>query len=100
MGTENSLFLLFATYFCRNKLKNVIKEAIVRQSSNRRATMSRYNGDESETLEFKEAYTDTICKEIVSFLNANGGDIVLGVDNDGNIVGIKKMAMFYQSVDF
>ena len=53
--------------------------------------MSKYNGNESETLEFKENYTDTICKEIVSFLNANGGDIVLGVDNDGNIVGIRRI---------
>ena len=53
--------------------------------------MSKYNGIESETLEFKAAYTETICKEIVSFLNANGGDIVLGVDNDGNIVGISKL---------
>ena len=48
--------------------------------------MSKFNRNESETLEFKETYTDTICKEIVSFLNANGGDIVLGVDNDGNPV--------------
>jgi predicted HTH transcriptional regulator len=53
--------------------------------------MSKFNRNESETLEFKETYTDTICKEIVSFLNANGGDIVLGVDNDGNIVGVKKI---------
>ncbi len=53
--------------------------------------MSKYNGDESETLEFKEAYTDTMCKEIVSFLNANGGDIVLGTKNDGTIVGIRKV---------
>ena len=26
---------------------------------------------ESETLELKEKYTDVICKEIVSFLNAS-----------------------------
>ena len=53
--------------------------------------MGKYNGVESEALEFKAAYTDSICREIVSFLNAEGGDIVLGVDNDGNIVGVSKL---------
>ena len=34
---------------------------------------------ESETLELKEKYTDTITKEIVSFLNGTGGTILIGV---------------------
>lgn len=34
---------------------------------------------ESESLELKEKYTESICKEIVSFLNASGGTIVIGV---------------------
>ena len=34
---------------------------------------------ESETLELKEKYTDTIAKEIVSFLNSTGGTIIIGV---------------------
>ncbi len=33
---------------------------------------------ESETLELKEKYTDVIVKEIVSFLNGNGGSILKG----------------------
>ena len=39
--------------------------------------MSKYI--ESETLELKEKYTDTIAKEIVSFLNSDGGKILIGV---------------------
>ena len=32
--------------------------------------MGKYAESESESLEFKREYSDTICKEIVSFLNA------------------------------
>lgn len=46
---------------------------------------------ESETLELKEKYTDAICKEIVSFLNASGGTIIIGVKDDGTIVGAQKI---------
>lgn len=28
--------------------------------------------------------------DIVAFLNSDGGDIVIGVDDDGNILGITK----------
>jgi len=42
---------------------------------------------ESEILELKEKYTDSIAKEIVSFLNANGGTLLIGVRDDGVVVG-------------
>ena len=51
--------------------------------------MSKYI--ESEIIELKSKYSDTICKEIVSFLNANGGQILIGVDNDGNVIGVDKV---------
>ena len=53
--------------------------------------MAKYAETETETLEFKRSFSDTICREIVSFLNANGGDIVLGVADDGTIVGLNKI---------
>ena len=43
---------------------------------------------ESETLELKERYTDVICKEIVSFLNSSGGTIIIGVKDDGTVLGV------------
>ena len=46
---------------------------------------------ESEQLELKEKYTEVICKEIVSFLNASGGVIVIGVKDDGTIIGVDKV---------
>lgn len=45
---------------------------------------------ESETLELKEKYTDTITKEIVSFLNSNGGTILIGIKDNGTVIGIEK----------
>ncbi len=34
---------------------------------------------ESETIELKERFTDAICREIVAFLNSDGGQIIIGV---------------------
>ena len=46
---------------------------------------------ESETLELKEKYTDTIAKEIVSFLNSSGGTILIGVKDNGVVIGVDKI---------
>lgn len=46
--------------------------------------MSKYL--ESEKVELKSRY-----KEIVAFLNSDGGQIIIGVDDDGNVVGIDKI---------
>lgn len=43
---------------------------------------------ESNLVELKQKYSNTICKEIVSFLNAEGGNIYIGVKDDGEIVGV------------
>ena len=51
--------------------------------------MSQYV--ESEKVELKAKYTDTICKEIVSFLNADGGQVIIGVDDNGNVIGVDKI---------
>ncbi|HHU53405.1 MAG TPA: HTH domain-containing protein [Clostridiaceae bacterium] len=46
---------------------------------------------ESDTLELKEKYTDSIVREIVSFLNASGGTILIGVKDNGEVVGVNKV---------
>lgn len=46
---------------------------------------------ESEKLELKEKYTDTITKEIISFLNSAGGTILIGIKDDGTVVGVDKI---------
>ncbi len=43
---------------------------------------------ESETVELKEIVVEDIKKEIVAFANCNGGKIIVGISDAGNIVGI------------
>ena len=44
---------------------------------------------ESETLELKRELTSDISKEIVALCNTRGGQVILGVDDDGIVIGIK-----------
>ena len=46
-------------------------------------------GIENSTTEFKRQLNDALEKEVVAFLNsAKGGDIYIGVDDDGDVVGV------------
>ena len=53
---------------------------------------------ESETLELKEKYTDTIAKEIVSFLNSDGGTILIGVKDNGIVIGVDKIDEVFRKI--
>ncbi|MBQ9345142.1 MAG: putative DNA binding domain-containing protein [Kiritimatiellae bacterium] len=44
---------------------------------------------ESEHLEFKREYSETIRNTVVAFANGTGGTILVGVDDDGTTVGLK-----------
>ena len=46
---------------------------------------------ESETVEFKEKVNETLPKEIVAFLNTDGGSIYIGVKDDGSIIGVSNV---------
>ena len=47
------------------------------------------NKAESQSVEFKESWRDENLKSLCAFANTEGGRLVVGVDNDGNTVGIK-----------
>jgi len=46
---------------------------------------------ENESLEFKRKanFPEKIVKEIVAFANTNGGNLLIGVDDNGEVTGIK-----------
>ena len=46
---------------------------------------------ETEKTELKQKLTDSIPKEIVAFLNTDGGTIYIGVNDDGSVCGIEKL---------
>lgn len=43
---------------------------------------------ETENIEFKLEFTEEIYKEIIAFANTDGGVLYIGIDNDGNAVGL------------
>ena len=45
---------------------------------------------ESEILEFKSEIVNDICKEIVAFANTRGGELLIGVADDGTVVGVSE----------
>lgn len=48
------------------------------------------NLKESEKIEFKEKFGESLTKEIVAFLNTDGGTIYIGIADNGEVVGIKE----------
>lgn len=50
---------------------------------------------ESERVEYKSQLVDDIYKEIIAFANTDGGVIYVGVDDQGNVVGIEQVDETY-----
>lgn len=50
---------------------------------------------ESERIEYKSQLTDDIYKEVIAFANTEGGVIYIGVDDQGNAVGIENVDESY-----
>ncbi len=46
---------------------------------------------ENETTELKEIYTIDIKKEVVAFLNTNGGIIYIGISDNGELIGLDEV---------
>ncbi len=43
---------------------------------------------ETENIEFKSQFTEEIYKEVIAFANTDGGIVYVGIDNEGNAVGL------------
>lgn len=43
---------------------------------------------ETENIEFKSGFTEEIYKEVIAFANTDGGVLYMGIDNNGNAVGL------------
>lgn len=50
---------------------------------------------ESERIEYKTLMIDDIYKEVIAFANTDGGVIYIGVDDEGNLVGIDNVDETY-----
>ncbi len=50
---------------------------------------------ETENIEFKSELTDDLYQEVIAFANTDGGIIYIGIDNNGNAVGIENIDETY-----
>lgn len=50
---------------------------------------------ESERMEYKRQMTDDIYKEVIAFVNTDGGVIYIGIDDQGNVTGIDNIDETY-----
>ena len=56
-------------------------------------------GQENSTTEFKRQLSDALEKEVVAFLNsAKGGDLYIGVDDDGEVLGVSDVDAQMQAI--
>ena len=51
---------------------------------------------ETRILEFKETITNTFLKTVSAFSNYNGGTILFGVDDNGNVKGLQDQTICEQ----
>ncbi len=43
---------------------------------------------ETDRIEYKRQFVNDLNKEIIAFANTKGGEILIGIDNDGSVVGL------------
>ncbi len=53
---------------------------------------------ESNKIEFKVKFTDQLVKELVAFLNTNGGQIFIGINDRGEVIGANEIDRTLRSI--
>lgn len=53
---------------------------------------------ESQNIEYKESWRDEYLKWVCGFANAQGGTIYIGIDDAGNVVGVKNVKKLLEDI--
>lgn len=53
---------------------------------------------ESQNIEYKESWRDEYLKWVCGFANAQGGTIYIGIDDAGNVVGVKNVKKLMEDI--
>ncbi|MDA0330975.1 MAG: putative DNA binding domain-containing protein [Bacteroidetes bacterium] len=99
---SKEIFKTSKSYF--NKLSEITKEDKIKKI---------IQSGETKTIEFKETFSfnkhtnekradyliKSTCKNIVGFINTDGGNLFIGVNDDGQIIGIEEELQKHKSVD-
>ena len=59
----------------------------------------KYNRFEGSRLEFKEKHTPTMLKTVSAFANYEGGTIIVGISDDGEIIGVEESKKIRESIE-
>ena len=54
--------------------------------------------NESQNIEFKQTWKDEYLKTICAFANTDGGKLYIGVDDDGNIIGVEDTILLVETL--
>ena len=50
---------------------------------------------ETETIEFKKMFGNDLNKEVIAFANTNGGEIYIGLNDDGSVEGLSNISSMF-----
>ncbi len=53
---------------------------------------------ETQNIEYKSSWRDEHLKVIVAFANKDGGELIIGVDDNGNPIGVKKAKKLLEDI--
>ena len=53
---------------------------------------------ETQNIEYKPSWRDEYLKVIVAFANADGGELIIGVDDNGNPIGVEKSKKLLEDI--
>jgi len=53
---------------------------------------------ETENIEYKPSWRDEYLKVIVAFANKDGGELIIGVDDNGNPIGVRKSKKLLEDI--
>lgn len=53
---------------------------------------------ETENIEFKSQFTPEIYKEVIAFANTDGGIIYVGIDDNGQVIGLENVDEEYTKI--
>jgi ATP-dependent DNA helicase RecG len=56
------------------------------------------NYKETVQIELKAELNESVKKEIIAFANTDGGKIYIGIDDDGNVIGLKNAKQDLESI--
>jgi predicted HTH transcriptional regulator len=82
--------MFFDFYRCASKLYADVDEALGLRVTSERVLKLAEQRKETETLEYKGNVSDAydFCETLVAFANKRGGEILIGVQDNGDVLGV------------